>query len=167
MHAIYLLSVWLHILAAIIWIGGMSFLTLVVVPWMRHGNRDRGSALLRETGPAFSRIGWICFGVFLVTGTVNLGMRGVRPGDFVDPGWLRSPFGATLLVKLAMVAVVMVMSWVHDFRIGPRAVAALEADPDSPRALALRQQASVYGRVNALLALFIVMLGVVLVRGLP
>ena len=167
MHALYLLSVWLHVLAAIIWIGGMFFLTLVVVPWMRHGNRDRGSALLRETGPAFSRIGWICFGVFLVTGTLNLGMRGVRPGDFVDPEWLRSPFGATLMVKLVLVAVVVVMSWIHDFRIGPQATAALEADPDSEQALELRRQASVYGRVNAMLALVIVMLGVVLVRGLP
>lgn len=167
MHALYLLSVWLHVLAAIVWIGGMFFLTLVVVPWMRHGNRDRGSALLRETGPAFSRIGWICFGVFLVTGTINLGMRGVRLGDFVDPGWLRSPFGATLMVKLALVVVVVAMSWIHDFRIGPRATAALEADPGSEQALKLRQQASVYGRVNALLALLIVMLGVVLVRGLP
>lgn len=167
MHVLYLVSVWLHILAAIVWIGGMFFLTLVVVPWMRQGNRDRGSALLRETGAAFSRIGWACFAVFLVTGTINLWMRGVRFGDFVDPEWLRSPFGATLMVKLGLVAVVVVMSWIHDFRIGPAATEALALDPEGDRALLLRRQASVYGRVNAMLALLIVLLGVVLVRGLP
>ena len=47
----------LHILAAIVWIGGMSFLVLVVVPWLRKkgGGTDAGR-FLRETGERFRNV---------------------------------------------------------------------------------------------------------------
>ena len=165
--SVYLLSVWLHILAAITWIGGMMFLVLVVVPWLRGRDRARGAAFLRETGVRFSRIGWVCFAVLVVTGVFNLWMRGVRPGHFVDREWLASPFGTAVLLKLAFFVVVLVVSGVHDFVVGPRATRILENDPTSRDAERARRQASLFGRANALLALILVALGVVLVRGWP
>ena len=57
MHALYLLSVWIHILAATVWIGGMSFLVLVVVPWLRRGGRVEAAVFLRETGERFRNVG--------------------------------------------------------------------------------------------------------------
>ncbi len=67
MHSLYLLSVWVHILAATVWIGGMLFLVLVVVPWLRKGTRSDAAVLLRETGERFRNVGWICFVVLLIT----------------------------------------------------------------------------------------------------
>ena len=81
MPALYLLSVWIHILAAMAWIGGMFFLVLVVVPWLRAGNRANAGAFLRETGQRFRSVGWSCFAILTVTGTFNLYARGVRLGD--------------------------------------------------------------------------------------
>lgn len=167
MRILYLVSVWLHILAATVWIGGMAFLVLVVVPWLRtKGSPDAGK-LLRETGSRFRTVGWVCFGVVVVTGTFNLWARGVRLVDFSRSEWLSSPFGRTVLWKLAVFALVLVLSGIHDFRTGPRATAALERDPNSGEARRLRRAASRFGRVNALLGLFLVALGVLLVRGLP
>lgn len=167
MRALYLVSVWLHVLSAIAWIGGMFFLVLVVVPWLRSGAREQAGAFLRETGERFRTVGWACFAVLVVTGTFNLWFRGVRFSDFVNPQWLESDFGRVLLFKLAAFVGVLIVSAIHDFSTGPKAAAAIGVDPTSIEAARLRKQASLLGRLNALLALLIVALAVMLVRGLP
>lgn len=167
MQVLYVVSVWLHILAATLWIGGMGFLVLVVVPWLRAGGRKVAGLLLRETGPRFRTVGWACFGVLVVTGTFNLWVRGVRLGSFVDPVWLGSSFGRAVLAKLFVFLVVLVVSAHHDFVVGPRATLAIEADPASPETARLRTMAQRAGRFNALMALVLVGIAVTLVRGVP
>ena len=167
MHALYLVSVWLHVLAATVWIGGMLFLVLVVVPWLRKGTHSNPAAFLRESGERFRNVAWICFGVLVVTGTFNLWVRGVRLSDFGRTEWLESPFGKTVLVKLSAFLFVLVVSAVHDFVVGPRATAAIAKDPRSTQARTERRRASLLGRINVLLALMIVAAAVMLVRGVP
>jgi len=167
MYGLYLVSVWLHVLAATTWVGGMFFLVLVVVPWLRRGDRASAAVCLGETGARFRVVGWACFAVVLVTGSFNLWMRGVRLGDFVRPEWLASPFGSVVLVKLGVFALVLAASAVHDFVVGPRATALLVWESTSPRARRLRRSASLLGRATLVLALLLVGAGVVLVRGLP
>lgn len=167
MHTLYFISVALHILAATIWIGGIAFLVLVVVPWLRSGSRVAAGAFLRETGLRFRNVGWTCFGVLIVTGTFNLWYRGVRPWHFIDPAWLRSSFGSAIALKLAVFAAVLGISVIHDFSVGPRATRALEQDPTGPEAARLRRQASLLGRANALLALALLVIAVAIVRGWP
>lgn len=167
MRTLYFVSVWLHVLAATIWIGGMFLLVLVVVPWLRRGGRAAAGTFLRETGVRFRTVGWACFLVLAVTGTFNLWIRGVRPGHFLDAGWLDSPFGRTVTLKLGVFAIVLAASVVHDFVVGPRAAKALERDAGSPEAARLRRMASLLGRANALLALALLAIAVALVRGWP
>lgn len=167
MSFLYLASVWLHILAATTWVGGMLFLMLVVVPWLRSGGRSQAVVFLRETGERFRSVGWACFGVLVVTGTFNLWVRGVRLADFGRAEWRSSPFGRAVLWKLAVFVVILGVSAVHDFAVGPGATRAISEDPGSAHAEALRRRASLLGRANALLALTIVALAVILVRGWP
>lgn len=165
MHTLYLASVWLHIVAVAAWLGGMLFLVLVVVPWMRKGDRAAGARILRETGARFRAVGWAVFAIVLVTGSFNLYVRGVRLGSFVDPVFLLSPFGRAVVLKLALFVAVVGLSAVHDFVIGPRATEALVRAPASAEAESLRRAASVMGRVSTVLALALVAVGVVIVRG--
>jgi uncharacterized membrane protein len=167
MYALYLVSVWLHILAATAWIGGMFFLVLVVVPWLKKGHREAGGAFLRETGEGFRAVGWACFAILLVTGTFNLWTRGVRLSSFVDSAWIESAFGKAVLTKLTLFLGVLIISAIHDFSVGPRASRAMESAPTSQEAERLRKQASMMGRVNALFALGLVGAAVVIVRGWP
>ncbi|HWV39649.1 MAG TPA: CopD family protein [Vulgatibacter sp.] len=167
MHALYVLSVWLHILAAVTWIGGMFFLVLVVVPWLRKGDRARGAAFLRETGVRFRDVGWTCFAILLVTGTFNLWARGVRLHHLVDPAWLGSPFGSAVAWKFGLFLTVVGVSAWHDFWLGPLAAAAVERDPHGREAERLRKLASKLGRLNVLLALGLVAFAVIIVRGWP
>lgn len=167
MSALYFLSVWLHILCAIAWIGGMVFLTLIVVPWMRTQDRALGARFLQETGSRFSRLAWIAFSILFATGCFNLVHRGVHLRDFVDPEWLSSSFGRTVIAKLAVFALAVTLSAIHDFAHGPRALAEIRKDPTSAAAEAARRRASMLGRLNAVLALVLLSLGVAIVRGWP
>jgi uncharacterized membrane protein len=168
MRTLYLLSVWLHVLSAIAWIGGMFFLVLVVVPWLKGGGGGVDAArFLRQTGTRFRNISWVCFAIVLVTGSYALWMRGVRPSSFGDPDWLASSFGRLVLLKLTVFTTVLVVSVVHDLVIGPAATAAIAADPRSDAAAVLRRRASLLARVNVLLALVLVAIGDLLVRGWP
>ena len=167
MHALWVISVWLHILAAVTWIGGMFFLVLVVVPWLRRGDRAKAAAFLRDTGLSFRNVGWTCFAILLVTGTFNLWVRGVRLGDLIDPAWLSTPFGSAVAWKLGAFAAVLAVSAWHDFWLGPRATVVGERDPHGPEAEKLRRLASKVGRLNVLLALALVAFAVIIVRGWP
>lgn len=167
MHGLYLLSVYLHITAAIVWIGGMFFLVLVLVPWLRKGDRALAGRVMKDAGQRFRTIGWACFAIVLATGTFNLYVRGVRFSSFVDPAWLASPFGKAVVTKLAIFAFVLLVSAFHDFWHGPRATIVIQKDPRSPEAERLRKRASYLGRLNMLLALALLGLGVVIVRGWP
>lgn len=77
MHTLYLVSVWLHIVAAMTWIGGMIFLVAVLVPMLRRPERRAQAAEL--------------FGILGVRFRVAL-LRAVRP---------RAQRGARLLARSA------------------------------------------------------------------
>lgn len=168
MRAFYLLSIWLHILAAAVWIGGMVFLVLVLVPVIRRPeNRAIAAPLIHWTGLRFRWVGWICLGLLILTGTFNLAYRGFGWADLWSGRIFQGPFGSVLGIKLLLVVAILLLSALHDFVIGPRATALWKVNPISPEAISLRRQAAWVGRLNLLLALIVVALGVMLVRGLP
>lgn len=167
MHALYVATVILHLLAAFTWLGGIAFLMLVIVPWLRRGDRARAAALVQETGERFRLVGWACFLTLAATGTMLLRFRGVEWANLTDVTWLGLPFGRAVAWKLGLFTAILTVSAVHDFRVGPRATRAVAKDPASPEAERLRRRASALGRLNAVLGLAIVVVAVVLVRGWP
>lgn len=168
MHALYILSVWLHLLAAMTWIGGMVFLALVLVPACRlPAYQGIATSLVHVTGVRFRVVGWICLGVLLLTGTFNLAYRGLGLSALLSGPAPFGFFGQILRIKLPVVAAIFLISARHDFVIGPRATAVGSTDPASAEARRLRAWASWMGRVNLLLGLAVVALGVMLVRGWP
>lgn len=167
MNGLYTFSVWLHIFMAMLWIGGMGFLVLVIVPELRKPGADRASmaALVHSLGVRFRTVGWIALSTLLLTGSYNMAVRGLRWADvFSAEGW-SNPTVRALGIKLVLFAVVLGVSAVHDFRIGPRATETMLRAPDSKDAARLRTTASRMGRLNALLALAILWLAVLVVRG--
>lgn len=164
----YHLSVYLHIVAAAVWVGGLLFLALVAVPAARQlppPDRARVTALL---GRRFLPLAWGALGVLIVTGVINAAYRGVTWEGIVTGRLIAGPFGRVLVAKLILVAVTLGLSALHDFRIGPAARRlAQRGRADAPGVLRLRRAATRIGRLNAVLALIIVALAVLLVRGVP
>lgn len=167
MHTLYLAAVVLHLIAAFTWLGGMFFLVLVVVPWLRRGDRALAGAFLRDTGVRFRTVGWLCFATLAVTGTFMLSYRGVELQDLTRAEWLAGPFGRAVAWKLGVFGTILTVSAVHDFWLGPRATVELSRDPRSHAAERLRRGASWLGRLNVLLGLAALTLAVVIVRGWP
>lgn len=159
----YVASVYLHILAAATWVGGIIFLVLVIVPSLRGLDRTTAAPMLRATVFRFRAVGWTAFAVLLVTGLYNLHARGIGWSELTDPAFRATSSGKALLVKLACFAVVVALQAIHDFSIGPRALAAMEADaPEAPR---LRKLTGWIGRINGAITLVIVLCAVIVVRG--
>lgn len=168
MHAAYVTSVWIHIVAACLWLGGMLFLVLVLVPALKHLQDPALSArLIRETGRRFRLVGWVTLGVLVGSGLSNLYARGVRIGDALRADFWNTPFGGVLGFKLAIVFLILALSAWHDFKIGPRASEAARSAPDAPETERLRALARGIGRLNLLLALVVAACGVMLTRGRP
>ncbi len=161
--------VFVHILAAMIWVGGMLFLALVLVPVLRRETAQARAAMMTVVGERFRTVGWVMIATLLITGVWNLKNRGfsweaILMGDVLHGRW-----GQVLLIKLLLVTVLITSSAVHDFIVGPRSTRAALPPPagDPVRAASLRRAASLIGRVNGLLALAVIWLAMALVRGLP
>ncbi len=88
----------LHVLAATVWVGGQITLA-ALVPALRAAGRDAPRAAAR----AFNRVAWPAFGVLLLTGVWN-----VIAEDRDDPAYER-----TLGLKYALVLVSGVTAFLH------------------------------------------------------
>ncbi len=161
---LYLLNVTVHVLAAVLWLGGMFFLALVGAPVLRSVEPPPlRAALFRELGQRYRTWGWIAIGVLLLTGVLNLWFRGVLTAVSIgSPHFWTTPFGHTLGVKLAAVALMLLIQAVHDFHWGPRST---RVTPGTSEAATLRRRAAWAARLNALLGLVVLIAAVRLARG--
>jgi len=166
--AVYHLNVFLHVLSAVVWIGGVLFLALVAVPVARSLPDPLRADLMEALGRRFRPVAWVCIAVLVVTGVASLAYRGVGWERVVTGRLWQSGFGQVLAWKLVLVAFLVALSAWHDFVLGPIGTQlARGADPDGGRRQALRRRAAWVGRANALLALGVVAAAVMLVRGVP
>jgi putative copper export protein len=88
----------LHVLAATVWVGGQLVLA-AVVPALRRA----GSDVPRVAARAFNRVAWPAFGVLVATGIWNIVAEGDRG----------SAYRTTLTVKLVVVAASGVTAFLH------------------------------------------------------
>lgn len=167
MRVLYLLAVYTHIVAAIVWVGTNIVLAVAVVPHLRDPElRGPVLALLRSAGPRLSRIGWSALAALLVTGTFNLYVRGYLTTDAMMSA-ASNPIGIAVLLKILGMSFVIALNVAHDLRWGPAAADAIERDPRGlqPETIRLRSLARYAGRFGTLVSLVLVAAGVVIVRG--
>jgi len=159
----YVAIVTTHVLAAMVWIGGMLFFALAA-PILRGVEDERVRAgLFDSMGRRFRAVGWVCVAVLLATGVTQLRMRGWWGAGF----WSREALfgtrlGMAVIWKLLLVTILVAVQAVHDFWLGPRAG---QASAGSYEALRARSRAAILARVNAGVALALVYVAVRLGRG--
>jgi copper resistance protein D len=163
MSAAYYANVTIHVLAALLWLGGMFFLAAVGAPVLRRVEPPELRAeLFRQLGQQFRLVGWIAIAVLLVTGVLNLYFRGLlSAATLTSAQFWSSRYGVALAWKTASVAAMLVVQAVHDFVVGPAASRSV----GSPQMLLLRRRAALLARWNAILGIIVVIAAVRLARG--
>jgi uncharacterized membrane protein len=160
---LYHLSVTLHVLAALVWLGGMLFLAMVGAPVLRQAEPALRQRLFTDLGARFRTVGWWSIGILVVTGLANLYFRGLLRWDGVlgSGAFWASATGSALAVKLVAVAVMLAIEGVHDIVVGP---AAGRVAPGSPEAMRLRRRAALLARASTIIGIVVVAAAVRLVR---
>ena len=157
------ITVFLHVLAALVWLGGMIALALLAPILRDVGDDGVRQRLFHRLGERFRAVGWVCIVVLIGTGVLQLRMRGWWGMTVWGAGaFWASPLGRALAWKLATVTVILGVQAAHDFWLGPRAG---RVPAGTPEARALRAQAARLARFNALVGLIVVWFAVALARG--
>ena len=165
MTTAYYIVVTIHVLAALLWLGGMFFLGIVGAPVLRKIEPPAlRQQLFHTLGLRFRTVGWWAITILVLTGVAVLHFRGLLRWDDVlaNSAFWRTSLGIALAVKLAAVTVILSLSAVHDFSMGPAAGRALQGSPEAQR---LRKRAAMLARINGILALILVIAAVRLARG--
>jgi len=152
----YLISVFLHIVFATFWVGGMLFLPLVLLPSIKN-NLERVQ-LLYDTGIKFRFYGWIALIGLVITGVTNMIFKGL---PFSWEFLIHHQYGKLLGLKILFFLTMLLVSGLHDFYVGTKTIEKIKQN----KSKSIKQLARWTGRINLLLALSIALLGVILSRG--
>ena len=106
--------VWIHLIAATFWVGGMLFLSLVAVPLLKKDLNPVISQLGFVTlARRFRTLVWVALSLLLVTGSILL-------ANYVNFSETPVVWPPAVLIKLTLVVFLIVVSVAHDQIIGPK-----------------------------------------------
>lgn len=164
----YFFNVWIHILAAAIWTGGLIYTAAVAVPFALSHPPDERQRILRGLARRFRWIGWGSMAVLLITGIGNLVLRltpirlsQILNGDVFDPAKVERLIAIWLPWKLMLVISVIGLMVYHDIT---SIQAAKRSEGSSDRAPGNRM-GSRAAALATLLSILILYVSVRLVRG--
>ena len=138
-----------HVLAAAVWVGGTVALVFVAVPVITRLEGEGRARALRTLGTRWRPIGYGALGAAVVTGLL-------LADD--DLGGASAGFGVVLAVKMAAVALMIGLSLLHDFVLGPRLAAQVRAGQPPTE----RPRLVLVGRIAFVLTIAVPVLGVAL-----
>ena len=140
----------LHLLAASVWVGGSTALIFVGVPAIRTLEGDPRGRAMKELGLRWRPLGYGALGVAASTGLV-LALREWQHG---------TAFQIVFWVKVVLFLCLLVVSYFHNFVLGPR----LQAEIREGREQLTKPALVVVGWISYSLTLSLPILGVALQR---
>jgi len=140
-----------HLLAAIVWVGGTVALVFVAVPPVQRLEGAERARVLRDFGRRWRPIGWSALGIAVATGVALAWRDGAfdTAPDRVD--WV-------LAVKGALVGLLVAGAYLHDYVLGPGLARQIRAGEQQT----LRPLLTAIGRANLLITVTLPILGGIL-----
>jgi len=140
-----------HLLAAIVWVGGTIALVFVSVPPAQRLEGPQRAAMLRELGRRWRPIGWSALAVAIATGAW---IASLEHAYDTTP----TRFDVVLAVKGALVGLLVAGAYLHDFVLGP----GLAREIREGKSQSMRPVLVAIGRLNLLITIALPILGAVL-----
>jgi uncharacterized membrane protein len=164
MLAWHTLSLLVHMIALVLWLGSIAFFLLVFGPAVHSLDPGAGIKILNRGRIAFEAVSWAAIGLLLVTGIVNLILQsrltGAGLGDY---------YVGVLAIKLLLFFGMLVHHFLQVFKYGPKIVSltsqALADNPAWPEPLRAQwQKWFMLLKINAALGPIVTLLGLALVK---
>jgi uncharacterized membrane protein len=164
----YQLSVWIHILMAAIWTGGLIYTAAVAVPYAMSRGGEEQQRILRGLGRRFRLIAWASIAIAIITGLGNLTLRlspislgQLLSGEAFDPTKVDRFIAAWLPMKLWLVGLMIALMLFHDIT-SIRAAKRYQGSPESAPGNPIGSAAAA---IATLIAIAVLYVSVRLVRG--
>ena len=152
------LTYWLHMLATVVWIGGLSALSLILLPAAR-GSLDAGaySRLLEGVQRRLDPLGWLSLAILVGTGLFQMSASPNYQGFLA----VNSRWAVAILLKHGVFAIMVLVSAYLTWGLLPRLRrAALRRlkQPDESETGALHHQEARLVRINLFLGILVLAL---------
>ena len=170
MEIFWLFIRWIHVIAAVVWIGGNLILAMVIVPYFRQNLPPvKRIQLLTQIGKRFEPIVWGCVGILFFTGIANI-FDAIGLGSSSGSETINA-FMRTLLIKLILFIALLILTALHGFVYGPKLSTAieeldLEAEELPPNVQSIRKQMSIVSSLMGVVSLLILLAAVALRMGI-
>ena len=139
----------IHLLAAMVWVGGSIALVFAGVPAIRVLDGEPRGKAMKELGLRWRPLGYSALGIAILTGIVLAAH---------DRDHARSPFNTVLWVKVGLTAALVVASYLHNYVYGPR----LQEEIKEGRPQTTRPTLVVVGWTSLALTITVPILGAIL-----
>ena len=121
----YLIT-WIHLAAAIVLIGGLTYSQFVLAPAARDTASDsKAREVVRLAGRRFRTLAWVSLIILVLTGAYQ--MLNESGSARIETAW-----GVVLMLKLLLFAIAFGLLLIHDFIIDPYAPSSRDTSLSSP-----------------------------------
>jgi uncharacterized membrane protein len=113
---------WLHLSAVVLWIGGLGFNLLILMPNLRQADLANRSKLVSKVLPNFLKLAWISIIIIVATGLYRVAF--VNQMTTLD-NFTGTSYGLSLITKISTVIAMIVIVAIITAYLKPRIVSHL------------------------------------------
>ena len=143
------IATFVHLLAASAWLGGMIYINLVFMPILKTFEPSTAGQLVRENGKRFPIIAWVCVGLLIITGLMQLNADALFE--------FSTDYGTFLTLKLITVLIMISIGLYITFMLYAKLkkLAPSDGDAPAPEFLKLQKRLPILARINMLLGILV------------
>lgn len=141
----------LHLLATVIWIGGMAYTAVVLMPAAQALDPGPRGQLMGAVAKRFSIVAWSSILLLLITGLIK------TPAEMLLD--TASTYGVVLTVKHALVLIMIIIGSVITFSVVPktRSLAPAPGERPAPAFVKAQQQLKMLATTNLILGIIVLL----------